>query len=55
MNHVLVGLQVETILVMGHSRCGGIKGLMSCNDDGTTTTYLSYHIYPYLIIFLSHK
>ena len=33
-----VMVQVENIVVMGHSRCGGIKGLMSIKDDGTTST-----------------
>ncbi|CAL9135187.1 unnamed protein product [Musa textilis] len=31
-------VQVQNIMVIGHSRCGGIKGLMSVKDDGTTST-----------------
>ncbi|KAH7531686.1 hypothetical protein JRO89_XSUnG0012000 [Xanthoceras sorbifolium] len=30
-------LKVENILVMGHSRCGGIERLMSLPQDGSTT------------------
>ena len=30
-------LKVENILVVGHSRCGGIERLMSLPDDGSTT------------------
>ncbi|XP_074560455.1 carbonic anhydrase 2-like [Curcuma longa] len=31
-------LQVENIVVVGHSRCGGIDKLMSIREDGTTSS-----------------
>ncbi|KAL2547002.1 Beta carbonic anhydrase 4 [Forsythia ovata] len=34
--YAVVHLKVENILIIGHSCCGGIKGLMSIPDDGTT-------------------
>nr|AYJ71795.1 beta-carbonic anhydrase 1P1 isoform B [Jansenella griffithiana] len=33
-------LQVENVLVVGHSRCGGIQALMSMKDDSTSGSFI---------------
>ncbi|CAN1151223.1 Beta carbonic anhydrase 2, chloroplastic [Linum perenne] len=35
--YAMVHLKVENIVVIGHSRCGGIQGLMSINNGGSTS------------------
>jgi carbonic anhydrase len=36
--YAVLNLKVENIVVIGHSRCGGIEGLMKIPDEGSTSS-----------------
>ncbi|GAB4846748.1 hypothetical protein Ancab_025756 [Ancistrocladus abbreviatus] len=46
--YAVLHLKVENIVLIGHSACGGIKGLMSGLDDGSTPTHAFHNPLPTL-------